>query len=252
MAAIMWFIDTSKCIGCKACQVACKQWHSLSAETTSFTGSYTNPPDLSEKTLTNVNFQEMQSGGKLMYTFLKRQCMHCNQAKCQAKCPKGVEKTSEGFVVFNDDCTPENVRLTKKQKNGLTPEQILALQMQLFLTSCPHLVPRYDAATNKFVKCDSCFDRFGGGGNYTTYRNGSPTTACELTCPVGAIVTGDKNVIMAAAKARLKKVKSKNNKATLWGGRGRVIYLLTENPANYRIQLGTGQYKLGNYGLVSV
>lgn len=252
MAAIMWFIDTSKCVGCKACQVACKQWHSLPAEETEFTGSYTNPPDLSVSTLTFVNFQEMMSGGKLMWNFLKRQCMHCNRAVCQAKCPKGVEKTREGFVVFNNDCTPENVRLTKKQKqdNASYPGGLLAFQKDLFLTACPYLVPRYDETTNRFVKCDFCFDRF--GGNHTTYRNGYPTTACELTCPPGAMITGDKKTIMATAKQRLIKVKRQNRKATLWGGRGRVIYLLTENPANFRIKIGAVDYKLGNYGLVSV
>jgi formate dehydrogenase iron-sulfur subunit len=249
MAARMMFIDTSKCIGCKACQVACKQWHKLPVETTSFTGSYTNPPDLSGRTMTFVNFQEMMSGGKLLFTFLKRQCMHCNKAVCQAKCSKGVEKTSEGFVVFNDNCTPANVRMTPKDKKALGHEPTLDELRDYFLNACPYKVSRYNADTGKFVKCDFCFDRVNGPN--ITYRNGNPTTACELTCPVGAIVTGDKGTIMAAAKSRLTTVKKQNNKATLWGARGRVVFLLTENPANYKMAIGGSNYKLGNYGLVS-
>jgi formate dehydrogenase iron-sulfur subunit len=248
MAAVMMFMDTSKCIGCKACQVACKQWHSLPAEKTVFTGSYTNPPDLSGSSLTFVNFQEMLSGGKLMYTFLRRQCMHCNKAVCQAKCPKGIEKTSEGFVVFNDDCIPANVRMTPKDIKALGHPPSLDELRDYFLNACPYRIPRFDGT--KFVKCDHCFNRF--GGNYTTYRNGNPTTACELTCPPGAIVTGPKATIMAKAKERLTAVKKQYSKATLWGGRGRVVFLLTESPAKFEVKAGADNFKLGNYGLVKL
>jgi Fe-S-cluster-containing dehydrogenase component len=194
----------------------------------------------------------MLSGGKLMYTMLRRQCMHCNKAACQAKCPKGIEKTSEGFVVFNDDCIPANVRMTPKEKRALIalgrdPADPVELT-NYFLNACPYRIPRFDGT--KFVKCDHCFNRF--GGYYTTYRNGSPTTACELTCPPGAIVTGPKATIMATAKARLTAVKKQYRKSTLWGGRGRVVYLLTESPAKYEVKAGADNCKLGNYGLVKI
>lgn len=226
---IMMFIDTSKCIGCKACQVACKQWHQLPAETTTFTGSYTNPPDLSGTTLTHVKFTEYEDdiGGKLKWLFFKNQCMHCNQAECQILCPKGVKKTSQGFVIFTDKCIPANVKA-----QGDEADKIAA-----FLACCPYHIPRYDATTGRFVKCDFCFNRFNGGGYgiYTTYRDGKPTTACELTCPPGAIVTGNAKDIMALAKQRLYEVRFNLNhfNATLWGGRGRVIFLLTEHYSAY-------------------
>jgi len=224
-AKTMMFVDTSKCIGCRSCQVACKQWHSLPAETTSFSGSYTNPTNLSKNTLTLVKFTEfVDSRGKLHFFMMKRQCMHCNQAKCQVRCPKGVEKTGEGFVVFNEYCTPENVRL----KRGELP----ANAKQIFLDCCPYGIPSYDTVTNTFHKCDFCFNRF-DGGCYTCNIGGKPTTACELTCPAGAVVTGLASTITALSKSRLTKVKKQYNKATLWGGRGRVIYLLTEKKSSY-------------------
>lgn len=262
MAAVMMFIDQSKCIGCKACQVACKQWHSLPAETTSFTGSYTNPPDLSGRTLTFINFQEMLSQGKLMWASLKRQCQHCNRAVCMTKCPKGISKTEQGFVVFDENCIPANVQMSRKDKQkmwpstpGKWPNSYIPTDEEreaFFLAyGCPYQVPRYSDDLGRFIKCDHCFDRFGYGAKFATLREGKFTTACEFTCPAGAIVTDTKSNIMTLAKNRLKKVRIKYNRASLWGGRGRVLWLLTELPSNHRVLANGVNCKLGNYGLVN-
>lgn len=223
----MMFVDTTKCIGCKACQVACKQWHNLAAESTSFTGSYTNPPDLSGTTLTHVKFTESEDiRQNLSFLFFKKQCMHCNQAECQIHCPKGVEKTIEGFVLFNDDCTIANL----KKVSGSTDQE----KIDSYIALCPYNIPRYDSNLGRFVKCDFCFDRFGGGyGVYTTYRDGKPTTACELTCPPGAIVTDTSANIKTLSRARLAEVKENHRNATLWGGRGRVLFLLIDHYSAY-------------------
>ncbi|NWF75149.1 MAG: 4Fe-4S dicluster domain-containing protein [Nitrospirae bacterium] len=223
----MMFIDTSKCIGCKACQVACKQWHQLPPETTTFIGSYTNPPDVSGTTFTRVEYTEYEDiRNTLFFLFFKKQCMHCNQAECQILCPKGVEKTKEGFVIFNDKCIPANVKVSGDE----------AAKIAAFLACCPYEIPKYNSTLGRFVKCDFCFDRFGGGyGVYTTYRDGQPTTACELACPPGAIKTGAAKDIMNMAKQRLAVVKDTYDKATLWGGRGRVIFLLTQPREAYNL-----------------
>lgn len=224
--SIMMFIDTSKCIGCKACQVACKQWHSLPAEDTTFTGSYTNPPDVSGTTLTRVEFTEyVDWRDKLSWLFYKKQCMHCNQAECQIHCPKGVKKTREGFVIFTEKCVPANFRGVE----GTTDEEKIAS----YISKCPYDIPRWNGT--QMVKCDFCFDRFPSGycGEVCgiTYRDGKPTTACEFTCPTGAIVTGPAKEIMKMARERLYTVRFDLNheNATLYGGRGRVIFLLTES-----------------------
>ena len=70
-----FLIDTSKCIFCKACQVACKQWNGLPAEKTTNVGSHQNPQDLSGVTWTLVRMNEVESGGKLNWLFLKDQCL---------------------------------------------------------------------------------------------------------------------------------------------------------------------------------
>ena len=229
----MMFIDTSKCIACKACQVACKQWHSLPAETTSFTGSYQNPPDFSSgKTLTYVKFTEhVDYYGKLRWLFFKNQCRHCLRPKCSQRNPKGVKRLKNGIVLFNDGCTWQNVRLTLKEKKyydwkNLDDPAKKPIAIELFVNSCPFLVPGYSEELQRFVKCDFCFDRINGG----------KTTACELTCPVGAIKTGDPKVLAKEATARYREVRSEYPDACLHnGGFGKtsVVFLLTERPGNY-------------------
>jgi formate dehydrogenase iron-sulfur subunit len=236
MAKIVMLIDTSKCIGCRGCQVACKQWHNLPADSTTFTGEYTNPPDVSGTTLTRVKFTEFEDmSARLQWFFYKKQCMHCNHAECQIHCSKGVEKTREGFVVFNDDCTVANLRNLKWNEASVPPvdpdNPTDQEKIDRYIELCPYDIPRHNGT--RFVKCDFCFDRF--GAKYTTYRDGKPTTACELTCPSGAIVTDTAANIKTLARARLNQVKKDYRKATLYGNRGRVVFLLTESASSYEL-----------------
>jgi len=238
MAERMMFIDTSKCMACKACQVACKQWHSLPAEVTEFTGSYQNPPGFSDNTLTYVKFKEHEDAGKLQWLFFKNQCKHCIRPKCQQRNPKGVLRTS-GIVLYTEFCTWQNVRLMTTAEiteyNALDEEGKKAYKIELFVASCPFRVPRWSDGANRFVKCDFCYDRF-NGVNPITYRDGLPTTACELTCPPGAIKTGTVAEITALANARYAKVKLTYPKACLYnGGFGKtsVLFLLTAYPSSY-------------------
>ena len=224
--SVMMFIDTSKCMGCKACQLACKQWHSLPAEPTTFTGSYTNPPDVSGSTLTYVRFTEyVDMRGKLNWLMSRIQCLHCNQAECQIHCPKGVQKSLEGFVVFNDKCTVANLRGIE----GADDDEKIAN----YIAACPYNIPRHNGT--RFVKCDFCVNRFGVACAAGCTADGKNTTACEFTCPTGAIYTDKAKTIMAMAKERLFEVKVNlgYNNATLYGGRGRVLYLLTEEYTAY-------------------
>lgn len=212
---IVQFIDTSKCIGCKACQVSCKQWHSLPAEATTFTGSYTNPADVSGKTFTRIGFSEYEaSADKVRFLFYKKQCMHCSTCAC-AKFSSGVIRTAEGFIIFTENCTEP----TLKRLTG-TPAQRIAA----FIAACPFNIPRYDYDLGRFVKCDFCYDRYSSGlANHT---------ACAQTCPPGAIATGPSRDILAEANARLAEVLGAFPNANLYG-RGNVVFLLTEDYTAY-------------------
>ncbi len=135
--AILYVPD--KCIWCKACQVACKSWNELSAESTRLYYSFQNPPDLSSTTWTVVKYSE----GRSRLFMLKFQCMHCSEAPCSAICPAhAITRTKEGAVVINTD---------------------LCIGCGYCAEACPFGVPRYDQIRNRTYKCTMCIDRIRRG-----------------------------------------------------------------------------------------
>lgn len=103
---VTFLIDLTKCIGCRACQIACKQWNQLDAEETDFfTGEgYQNPPAMSADTFTRIKFRDYQRDGHSEFSFHKEMCMHCNDPACASVCPVGAfYKSEEGPVVYRAD-----------------------------------------------------------------------------------------------------------------------------------------------------
>ena len=101
-----FLIDLTRCTGCRACQVACKQWNQLEAEkTTFFSGEgYENPRATSERTLTTIRFRDYPRHGENEFAFYKEMCMHCNEPACVSVCPvSAFTKTPEGMVVYNSE-----------------------------------------------------------------------------------------------------------------------------------------------------
>ena len=100
-------IDITNCIGCRACQVACKQWNDQDGEGTELLGElgYQNPAVLSAKTLTLISFHENdapdQPGG-ISADFVMRRCLHCIEPACVSACPTtALERMAEGPTVFD-------------------------------------------------------------------------------------------------------------------------------------------------------
>ena len=84
-----FLIDTSRCIGCRSCQVACKQWNKLEADKTKNLGTYENPRDLTPALYNRVRFVESETAGAVTWLFLNERCMHCGDAGCMKVCPSG-------------------------------------------------------------------------------------------------------------------------------------------------------------------
>src|SRR5262245_24148994 len=85
-------VDITKCIGCRACQVACKQWNDKDGEHTSLEDAlgFQNPAVLSAKTLTLISFHELvndKAQGGVDYVFAMRRCLHCLEPACASACP---------------------------------------------------------------------------------------------------------------------------------------------------------------------
>ncbi len=93
-----FFIDTTLCMACRGCQVACKQWHDLPGEKTLNRGTYENPPDLSFTTYKLVRMREKIIDGKLRWLFFSEQCRHCLEAPC-------LETAGDSTAIFKDWAT---------------------------------------------------------------------------------------------------------------------------------------------------
>lgn len=205
-------IDTSRCISCRACQVACKNWHALPAETD-------NAPrtDLTGTTFTFVKESEAEVNRKLKVSdvevvktkltrlFFKDQCRHCRAPRCKYACPKTaitIEWGTGAVVIDQTKCDPDSCAITTS----------LGLKRYPCVERCPYHIPHLDTARNKMRKCDFCYDRI------RERKDGSPrATSCADACPSGAIFFGTSTEVNAEATARLAKVKVRYPDARIGG-----------------------------------
>lgn len=229
MLGIRMVIDTSKCTACRSCMVACKQWHSLPAEDTVFTGVYQNPPDMSAANLTVVKFTEKEESGKVKWLFMKDQCRHCVGAHCRA-CPFGAVKFYKGQVVLIDPeiCDPTRCAAIDQPK----PCQ----------TACPYDIPKWKYGQNgsevrtKMRKCDFCYNRFIN----SALPAASKKPACMTTCPPGTMTLGAADGILRGSLNRAKYLRTHGypkatvypKQTTVWGPT-RVLWVLLDEPAAY-------------------
>ena len=205
-------IDTSKCIGCKACQVACSEWNELRDEVGSNVGVYDNPRDLSADSWTLMRFAEHENpAGNLEWLIRKDGCMHCAEPGCLAACPSpgAIVKYANGIVDFNQD---------------------KCIGCGYCITGCPFDIPRISQKDHKAYKCTLCSDRVAVGLE----------PACVKTCPTGAIVFGSKEDMLEHADGRIKDLQERGfEQAGLYNPAGvggtHVMYVLhhADQPSLY-------------------
>ena len=169
-------IDTSKCIGCKACQVACEEWNDLRDKIGECHGVYDNPMDLTAESWTVMRFSEYENpdSGHLEWLIRKDGCMHCAEPGCLKACPSpgAIVQYANGIVDFNqDNC----------------------IGCGYCITGCPFNIPRISEKDRKAYKCTLCSDRVSVGLE----------PACVKTCPTDAIVFGSKEDMKRHAAGRI-------------------------------------------------
>ena len=201
--AVAKLIDVSKCIGCKACQVACMEWNDTRDAIGTNHGVYDNPMDLTENSWTVMRYAEVElEKGKLEWLIRKDGCMHCADPGCLKACPApgAVVQYSNGIVDFHE----EN-----------------CIGCGYCITGCPFNIPRLSKKDSKVYKCTLCSDRVAVGLE----------PACVKTCPTGAIVFGTKEDMLHHAEGRISDLKSRGfAKAGIYDPQGvggtHVIYVL--------------------------
>ncbi|MGI6307790.1 MAG: 4Fe-4S dicluster domain-containing protein [Dethiobacteria bacterium] len=206
MAGKVRVIDTTKCIGCRSCQVACKNWNQLPATETAFAGSYENPSDLSSETWSRVRFNEHADNGEVKWYFSFYSCMHCSEPACINVCQfDALSKSGTGPVIVDRE---------------------LCKGCGACAAVCPFQVPR--TGGGKMWKCTFCTDRIGNGLE----------TACAKACPTGTISFGDADEKIAEAEARVSLLQERGYaNAQIYGkeelGGLSVIYILADTPDKY-------------------
>lgn len=201
-------IDTSKCVGCRGCQAACKQWNQLPAEETTFSGNYENPPKLSPDTWMRVTFEEVEENDQVNWYFGNDRCMHCTDAACVMVCPVGaLYHTETGSVALDSD---------------------KCIGCNYCAANCPFEAISFDRKFNHPAKCTMCIDRTANGFK----------PACATACPTGAIEFGDRNELIRKAGDRVSELKAAGkNKARIYGldemsGTG-TMFVLEDDPEYY-------------------
>ena len=195
-------VDIAKCIGCRACQVACKQWNDRDGEETVLEDSlgFQNPAALSAKTYTLITFHELlndKASGGVDYAFAMRRCLHCLEPACASACPtEALYRQPDGPVTYNAD---------------------RCIGCRYCVWACPWGVPtaEWDSLAPKIHKCTHCADRC--DQPLPGSRNGQPLTeaentrysasvqvpACVKACPADALRYGTRDEMMAEAKRRI-------------------------------------------------
>jgi len=195
-------VDITKCIGCRACQVACKQWNDRDGEQTQFQPDlgFQNPAVLSAKTLTLIRFQEIpdeKAPGGLQYTSTMWRCLHCLEPACASACPTtALVRRPDGPVVYSED---------------------ECIGCRYCIWACPWGVPTadWDRLAPKIHKCTHCADRCdqplpaARNGQALTeeestrYRTSIEVPACVKACPADALRYGDRDEMLQEARRRI-------------------------------------------------
>jgi formate dehydrogenase iron-sulfur subunit len=212
-----FYTDTTVCIGCKACEVACKEWNRVPEDGLVWTGmSYDNTQGLSASTWRHVAFIEQTAlhadgTNELRWLMSSDVCKHCTKAACLDVCPTGaLMRTEFGTVVVQDDIC-----------NGCG----------YCVSACPFGVIDRRETDGGAHKCTLCYDRVGDG----------LMPACAKACPTESIQFGPLDELKERAKRRVANLHGVGrSEARLYGadpddgiGGAGAFFLLLDEPEVY-------------------
>lgn len=213
-----FFTDTSVCIGCKACEVACKEWNELPGNEPVFGDGYDNTGSLDAQNWRHVEFIDnvpdatMGTGAGKAWLMMSDVCKHCQHASCMDVCPTGaIIRTEFDSVYIQPDVC-----------NGC----------RNCIAACPYDVISQDEHKGVAQKCTLCYDRLQGGME----------PACAQACPTDSIQFGPVDELQEMARQRVTDLHDQGvTQARLYGdddsvyGGLNAFFLLMDEPEAYRL-----------------
>jgi formate dehydrogenase iron-sulfur subunit len=232
-----FFTDTSVCIGCKACEVACKEWNVIPEDGRAWTGeSYDHTSELNANTWRHVAFIEQEKplhvngdgngSTDLRWLMESDVCKHCTHAACLDVCPTGaLFRTEFGTVVVQEDICNGCGYCVPACPFGVLDQRKLPAMSD----PPPEFLGRKE--DGRVWKCTLCYDRLKGG-----YE-----PACAKACPTKSIQFGPLDELRERADQRLEKLQDEGwSKAQLYGrdpgdgvGGFGAFFLLLDDPEVY-------------------
>jgi formate dehydrogenase iron-sulfur subunit len=161
--------------------VGCKAWNENEGEKTTASADLTNPPAIDANTFTNVRFVEHKAESGAAWSFVKTQCMHCEDPACASACPPAaLKKTASGAVTY---------------------DYSRCVGCRYCMMACPFGSIGYEwgKVAPHVRKCSFCADRTAEGRK----------PACVKTCPTQALTWGDREELLAEAERRIANGKGK-------------------------------------------
>lgn len=215
MSKYVKYVDVTKCDGCRACMVACKNWNDLPAEPTEFLGSVQSHAKTTADTWNVLQYIEHEnSKGDLEYLFRHSSCFHCTDAACEKVCPESaISYTKYGTVVIDQDMCVGCGYCTQN-----CPFEVISLK---------EYKDKNGKEYRKAQKCTMCTDRIDEGLQ----------PACVTTCHTGTMEFGDKDAMIQKAEKRVKEIKDRYPNAMVYNPQGvggtQAVYVLAEKPSVY-------------------
>lgn len=157
--------DAKACIGCRECESACKGRRDI---------PIINEPELDADNWTIIKLYQ-EENNQSVYSFIKRNCMHCIDPACVSACPVGaMQKTPEGPVIY---------------------DETICIGCRYCMAACPFDIPKYEweKVFPRVQKCDMCVDRIAEGKE----------PACIENCKIGALKFGKRSELLAEAHERI-------------------------------------------------
>ena len=195
-------IDITNCIGCRACQVACKQWNETEGEHTELLPvlGFQNPASLSARTYTLISFHEMENPetpSGIDAAYVMRRCFHCLEPGCVSACP--------------------TTALYRQPDGPVSYDAGKCIGCRYCMLACPWDVPtaEWDKLAPKIEKCTHCADRvdqpapvaFNGqpapADETKRFLDTIATPACVKACPADALRYGTREEMLALAHKRM-------------------------------------------------